>query len=253
MALAASIGAVGSVLGGLLGDSGGTSVKDSIALAQAQNKIQKEYDKWHLTNIEKAQLLNTAQWQRQGYERAGFNPILTYMNGISNFSNAGQVGMPVASKDNKGQTISNAINTAIGNYTNARQAESNIALQAAQTANVNADTDNKIVDIGLKKLDKQDKELDIMMKQKDVSWQEQRWAFEQKERNALIRKNLMDADSNQIAANAQKLSAETNAEWTPKKVGTGLALGALGAAGAIYGPAKFKVLKALGKIPKVGF
>lgn len=212
-------------------------------------------------------LYNTPYALRQGMERAGFNPTLAYSSG--NFTNATSPGsqsalgssLPSNSLPDYAGQITNAMNTG---FQIQQQLNAN-AMNIAQVKNVNADSElkemqssteaAKIMQAGFQNelLSAQTElaRLDSQLKHKEIDW------YDYKQMREDIFKDIKwyDAQSKRIESLAALQNSETNATWTPYKVGAGMLTGVLGGIGlgrfgkagkAIKGSSS-KLIKSLGK------
>lgn len=211
-------------------------------------------------------LYNTPYALRQGMERAGFNPVLAYSSG--NFTNATSPGsqsalggsLPSNSLPDYAGQITNAMNTGLQIQ---QQLNAN-AMNVAQVKNTNADSElkemqasteaSKIMQAGYQNelLSAQTEltRLDSQLKHKEIDWYE----YKQQREDIFQDIKWYDAQSKRLEALAATRNAETNATWTPYKVGAGMLTGVFGGIGlgkfgkagkAIKGSGK--AIKALGK------
>lgn len=207
-------------------------------------------------------LYNTPYALRQGMEKAGFNPVLAYSSG--NFTNATSPGsqsalggsLPSNSLPDYAGQITNAMNTGLQIQ---QQLNAN-AMNVAQVKNTNADSElkemqasteaSKIMQAGYQNelLSAQTEltRLDSQLKHKEIDWYE----YKQQREDIFRDIKWYDAQSKRLEALAATRNAETNATWTPYKVGAGMLGGILGGIGlGTYGKAG-KALKGSGKVFK---
>ena len=188
---------------------------------------------------------------RIGLESAGYNPIMALGN-TNAYASGGSA--PSVSSSTLGSNAVNAyqqnkLNDATVNNTNAQAGLFDEQSKTEQAKRIQMEFQNAMLDV------------EKHLKQKDLDTYDRRFyaqLYEQMQRaenyRAMANVQGYNAETQRIASNAQMLQAQTSAKWTPGKIGASVGLGAVGALGALYGPAKFKVLKALGKVGrKVGF
>lgn len=181
---------------------------------------------------------------REGLERAGFNPLLSYASG-GNFASS---GLNSAQTSDIGQAIVNGHKA----FTNEDK------LAKAQVQNINADSvlksEQSLTEQSKRsQIEFQNAMLDVEthLKRKDLSSYDRRMytaLYEQMQRaenfRAMASLQGYNAETGRIAANAQKLDSETRSKWTPVGIGAGIGAGLSGfALGKIKGFMK----------PKVGF
>lgn len=229
--------AIGSAIGGLFG-AGGSVASNALSYNENKKLMDKQYD------LSIRGYKESPQAVREGLEKAGFNPLLSYASG-GNFASS---GLGSVSTPDIGSAITDSYKT----FVNERK------LANAQVNNTNADTTLK----NEKSLTEQARrvqmsfqnsvyELESELKRKDLSSYDRRIKtalYEQMQRaeNFRAMANLQgyNAETGRISANAQQLDAQTRSKWTPVGIGAGIGAGLSGfALGKIKGFWK----------PKVGF
>lgn len=205
--------------------------------------------------------------QRLGLEAAGYNPILALGGGGLSYGSysAGSASAPM---DSTTSDLGNMVTNAYQTFKLAKDKNNaDIAGIMAGIKGVNADVALKTEQAITEQYRRDEMASNTLLNNmRSITEDESRPYFIRKLAaetystltNAEVSKGMLAAKQVENNINAQ--NAETNAgqlelnkEWTPYKIGGTLALGAIGAMGAAYGPAKFKALKALGKIRPVGF
>lgn len=256
---AAGIGALGTLasgIGSFFGGSGGVSKYDTSEIMKFQNRMQQRYDKWYLNNITKATALNEYPWKRQSLESAGFNPVLAYMSPNVSTPSAGSVPSAPVQKESRAQALVGAMS----GFMNLRQQgaaienmNANTALQTEQTRTETFKQVNLSVDSELKRIHTELSKGDLRWQEKEKLLNYQKNLTEMKAMMINAYANKVTANASTVSANANMINAKTNQQWTPAKIGAGIGAGIIGGVASVYGPAKFKALKMLGKIRKVGF
>lgn len=138
--LGAALGGLGSIFGGLLGKSGQDAANAAnLQIARETNEANRnnqEYqNNWNLNMWNMQNRYNTPAEQRKRLEDAGLNPIFYGLDGTGNagaLQSAPFTAVPGAPMSNSGAFLGQGI--------------SNAALQAAQIANIQADTKQKEAD-----------------------------------------------------------------------------------------------------------
>ena len=213
---AAGILAGGSVLSGALG-----AVGNSLSAYQ-QSQLQKSLMKYQAqlnTKYSRINTLNQYSWQRQGLERAGYNPQLAWQ-GAEGVASTGWANSGQASDSRLGSSFGEGINNALS----FAQQLNNDKMTDAQVMNYNADSvlkNNQAITEMYSQLEKLN-HADLMsaekvLTDKDVSWYDRKQAREDKRLANEIEKTgnelkvgMMNALTNQLMAKTGQFNAETN-------------------------------------------
>lgn len=202
-AVGAGLKGLGSLASGiktLFGSSGGTSLYKSSQLMRSQNLYQKDFAKWYLNNITK----NQYHAERAGLERAGYNPMLAYMNGSS--------GVPIPSTNasavsgQESQAGSQGFGAFLASMQTASQIKNtnaNTALQLEQSTTETFKQLNLSIDSSLKNIEKQLKEVDLKYSDKEHLLRQQQMLNDMKV-------SMMNALSNQVSSNAHQVEASVS-------------------------------------------
>lgn len=132
----ATLGGLGSIFGGLFGKSGqddanATNLQIARETNEANRNNQEYQNLWNLNMWNEQNRYNTPAAQRQRLEDAGLNPIFYGLDGTGNagaLTSAPFTAVNGAPMSNSGQFLGQGI--------------ANASLQAAQVANIQAQTDN---------------------------------------------------------------------------------------------------------------
>lgn len=193
---------------------------------------------------------------RQGLEDAGYNPLLFGTSASAGANVAG--GTPVGANATDAPDFSQGISNAFQLKETAATVENLEAnSRKSQAEAIGQETNNKYID-DKSKAEIANIQADTNQKSAVIENMKARLKLDQYLGELGIGSNyassIYNADSNRAAS---KYSADKNYEGTKYTADNstirGVTLGALGTIGALYGPAKFKALKAMGKIRKVGF
>ena len=236
---------IGNILGSLSGSfGGGTSVKKSKALMEYQDQLARNSFQWKNENGWK--------FMREGLINADYNPLLAIgQSPIDSQMASATASQPTGSIDGassmQAQTAKKMSDSQImvNKATASKTAEEALTQQNIRSNYDSQTMMNMLTSERIKKL---------------LPYEQRKMMAETLVAHSMVGLNNANAaaaprlaGAAETSANAAKTTAETGKEWTPKKIGAGVALGALSTVGALYGPAKFKALKALGRFRPVGF
>lgn len=239
---------IGSLLGGsvvsLFGR--GTNASQAMKLQYNYQRLlqQQQYD------LTQRGYRESPANQRIGLEAAGYNPLLAVTNGVQYGSYSSGQSSAVSDAAEQTNASSNRFNSAI----NAMSAIAGLKATNASAEKMSQEAQTEVYKRENLWQDSMLKRSMEVLNNEEAPWIAKKAAAQIANMYMTGQAAVTGANAQTIAANAQQLNAETNAEWTPGKLGASIGLGALGVLGTVYGPAKFKVLKALGKAGrKVGF
>lgn len=208
--VSAGIGALGNILGGL--GSNALSSYQAQQLAEYQAKLNYKYAKKSAVNM--------PTYNRQGIEKAGYNPMLALGSiGASNSNWTSAQGLTTPDFSDVG---SNAVSNALS----VQQQRNQNDLATAQINNTNADTQLKQQQTLTETFEQAQKQvhadlerIDSELKRKDLSYYDRKYLLWEKHMNTEIermnvqnRADIMQAQSSQIQANASIKNAVSNAQ-----------------------------------------
>lgn len=232
-----ALGIAGTVvgLGGLA--SGGSAVSTALGYLNSKKLMDKQY------NLAIKGYKESPLAVREGLERAGFNPLLSYASS----GNFASTGIGSASAPDIGSSITNGYST----FVNQRK------LANAQVNNTNADTtlknEQSLTEQSKRsQIEFQNAMLDVEthLKRKDLSSYDRRLytaLYEQMQRaenfRAIASLQGYNAETGRISADASQLDAQTRSKWTPAQIVGGVGAGLIGAFGLGKGINAVKTLK----------
>lgn len=208
--IGAGIGALGNIAGGLLSNS--LSVYKMQQLADYQAALNYRYAK--------KSALNSPTWNRQGLEKADFNPMLA----LGNMS--GAQSSWTSSQNPMTADFSNVGSSAVSNALAVKQQDNQDRLTTAQEQNYNADSvlkNNQAITQMYEQLERLN-HADLMKAQKQLTDKNVSWYDKQQAREDLrvaneiertgndFKVGMAQAIASQISANANQISANANAQ-----------------------------------------
>lgn len=200
---------------------------------------------------------------REGLETAGYNPMLAVQNGTSGSNATSFTSGATANDVDLSTPIQNGFDNIIASKNLENQTamtDSNIKLNQAQGRKAIADAiGQELKNPFISR--KEEAELGRIGAETDKLIRETSF-YDQLAENMIAERKLqlmginvdsINAGTNAYNAETNRRQVELNEKWTPQKIMSGIGLGLIGGAATFYGPAKFKALKALGKIRPIGF
>lgn len=211
--IGAGIGAIGDVIGGIANNS--MSSHQMKQIAKYQSALNYKYMR--------KQLINSPTFNRQGLEKAGYNPMLAINNASASGSSSWSGLANPSSMD-----LSDTGSSAVSNALSLRQQRNSDALTGAQVANYNADSllkNNQSITELYSQLEKMN-HADLMQAQKILTNKESnnyeriqaredlRVANEIERTGNDFKVGIAQAIASQIGAGAQSIMAGANAQET---------------------------------------
>lgn len=264
MVLSASIGALGALGSAGLGlisanHQSGKAYQRAIGLMHEQARLNYQYAQKSAEN--------SPTWNRQGLESAGYNPMLAVQNATSG-ANSSWTSSQGYQQDQATDVITNGVRNGTEMAQLAmqqKQTDSTVALNESQARKNIAESSG--IDIHNKYLDaREQKELgriDAETKQLTADTNYKSAMIDAIDKNIELQREIALLQSAtginiaNIGSNATKYAADKSFDSSKystdnNMIKAGLA-GILGTAGLIYGPAKLKALRLLGKTKAIGF